>query len=90
MYQNYITGQTSLTLNLDFSVPENHLITVISTFVHSIPDDVMLETTSDTGRPAYHPAMMLKILFFGFLNLMLIFINLLLLAFTIYKNLLFS
>lgn len=44
MYQNYITGQTSLTLNLDFSVPENHLINVISTFVDSIPDDVMLET----------------------------------------------
>ena len=66
MYQNYITGQTSLTLNLDFSVPENHLINVISTFVDSIPDDVMLETTSDTGRPAYHPAMMLKILLFAY------------------------
>lgn len=66
MYQNYITGQTTLSLNLDFSVPENHLINVISTFVDSIPDDVMLEATSDTGRPAYHPAMMLKILLFAY------------------------
>ncbi len=30
MYQNYITGQTALTLNLDFSIPNNHLATVIS------------------------------------------------------------
>ena len=24
MYQNYITGQTTLPLNLDFSIPVNH------------------------------------------------------------------
>ncbi|MDF7683246.1 IS1182 family transposase [Lactobacillus sp. ESL0679] len=66
MYQNYITGQTALTLNLDFSIPKNHLAQVISDFVDSIPDDVMLETKSTTGRPAYHPAMMLKILLFAY------------------------
>ena len=59
MYQNYITGQTTLSLNLDFSIPENHIANVISNFVDSIPDEVILETTSYTGRPAYHPAMML-------------------------------
>ncbi|MDF7637847.1 IS1182 family transposase [Lactobacillus sp. ESL0791] len=69
MYQNYITGQTSLTLNLDFSIPKNHLAYFISNFVNSIPDDVMLEDKPDktnTGRPAYHPAMMLKILLFTY------------------------
>lgn len=64
MYQNYITGQTALTLNLDFSIPNNHLATVISWFVDSIPEDVLLGDTAETGRPAYHPAMMLKILLF--------------------------
>ncbi len=39
MYQNYITGQTALTLNLDFSIPKNHLVNVINDFVDSIPAD---------------------------------------------------
>ena len=66
MYQNYITGQTSLTLNLDFSIPNNHLARVISDFVDSIPNEVLLGDTSATGRPAYHPALMLKILLFAY------------------------
>ena len=37
MYQNYITGQTTLSLNLDFSIPVNHIASVISEFVDSIP-----------------------------------------------------
>lgn len=66
MYQTYITEQTTLTLNLDFSIPDNHIANVISNFIDSVPDDVILETTSGTGRPAYHPVMMLKILFFAY------------------------
>ncbi|MDN5955648.1 MAG: transposase, partial [Lactobacillus sp.] len=66
MYQNYITGQTALTLNLDFTIPNNHLARVIGWFVDSIPDNVLLDDTAKTGRPAYHPAMMLKILLFAY------------------------
>ena len=66
MYQNYITGQTALTLNLDFTIPSNHLANIISQFVDSIPEDVLLGKTAKTGRPAYHPAMMLKILLFAY------------------------
>ena len=66
MYQNYITGQTALTLNLDFTIPNNHLPTVISWFVDSIPEEVLLDDTAQTARPAYHPAMMLKILLFAY------------------------
>ena len=66
MYQNYITGQTTLSLNLDFSIPANHIASVISNFVDSIPNEVILKTTSNTGRPSYHPAMMLKILLFAY------------------------
>ena len=58
MYQNYTTGQTALTLNLDFTIPNNHLANTISCFVDSIPEDVLLGDTAKTGRPAYHPAMM--------------------------------
>src|SRR5690625_2373382 len=66
MYQNYTTGQTALTLNLDFTIPNNHLATVIGWFVDSIPEDVLLGDSAKTGRPAYHPAMMLKILLFAY------------------------
>ena len=67
MYKDYITGQTALTLNLDFAIPNNHLATVIGRFVDSIPEDVLLDSdTAKTGRPAYHPAMMLKILLFAY------------------------
>lgn len=59
MYKNYITGQTALTLNLDFTITANHLANTISWFVDSIPEDVLLGKTAKTGRPAYHPAMML-------------------------------
>lgn len=66
MYQNYNIGQTALTLNLDFTVPKNHIVNTISHFVDSIPQEVLLEETATTGRPAYHPAMMLKILLFAY------------------------
>ena len=67
MYKDYITGQTALTLNLDFAIPNNHLATVIGRFVDSIPEDVSLDSdTAKTGRPAYYPAMMLKILLFAY------------------------
>ncbi len=68
MYQNYTTGQTVLTLNLDFTISNNHLANTISCFVDSIPEDVLLGDTAKTGRPAYHPAMMLKILLFAFID----------------------
>jgi transposase len=66
MYKNYITGQTVLTLNLDFAISANHLANAISWFVDSIPEDVLLGKTAKTGRPAYHPAMLLKILLFAY------------------------
>lgn len=66
MYQNYTIGQTALTLNLDFAIPHNHLANTISWFVDSIPEDVLLGNTAKTGRPAYNPAMMLKILLFAY------------------------
>ncbi|EGF35278.1 transposase [Lactobacillus helveticus MTCC 5463] len=46
MYQNYTTGQTALTLNLDFTIPSNHLANTISCFVDSIPEDVLLGDTA--------------------------------------------
>ena len=66
MYKNYIIGQTALTLNLDFTIPSNHLANAISWFVDLIPKAVLLGDPAKTGRPAYHPAMMLKIVLFAY------------------------
>ena len=54
MYQNYITGQTTLSLNLDFSIPANHIASVIIEFVDSIPkevieDSILSSMTVDTN-----------------------------------------
>lgn len=52
MYKDYITGQTALTLNLDFAIPSNHLANAISWFVDSIPEDVLLGDPAKTSIPS--------------------------------------
>ena len=66
MYQNYTTMETALTLQLDFTIPEDHEARLISRFVDSIPTEFLLEDTSHTGRPAFHPAMLLKMCLFAY------------------------
>ena len=66
MYQNYTTMETALTLKLDFTIPEDHEARLISRFVDSIPTEIILEDTSHTGRPAFHPAMLLKMCLFAY------------------------
>ncbi|APZ48269.1 IS1182 family transposase [Jeotgalibaca sp. PTS2502] len=66
MYQNYNTMETALALQLDFTIPSDHEARLISRFVDSIPSEFLLEETSHTGRPAFHPAMLLKMCLFAY------------------------
>lgn len=66
MYQNYTTMETTLTLQLDFTIPHDHEARLISRFVDSIPTEILLGETSHTGRPAFHPAMLLKMCLFAY------------------------
>ena len=67
MYQNYTIGQTEFVLNYNYDLPQNHVARLISAFVDSIPQEVLLEeSVAATGRPASHPAIMLKILLFAY------------------------
>ena len=69
MYQNYTIGQTEFVLNYNYGLPQNHVARLISDFVDSIPQDVLLEDSrAATGRPSSHPAIMLKILLFAYLR----------------------
>ena len=60
MYKHYNTNQLILELNLAYDIPKSHEARLISMFVDSIPQAVLLKETDSTGRPAYHPAMLLK------------------------------
>ncbi|WP_276649580.1 transposase [Globicatella sulfidifaciens] len=66
MYQNYTTMETALSLQLDFTIPEDHEARLTGRFVDSIPAEFLLEDTSHTGRPAIHPAMLLKMCLFAY------------------------
>ena len=67
MYQDYITGQTEFVLNYDYNVPQTHIVRLISAFVDSVPQEVLLEENiATTGRPSSHPAILLKIILFAY------------------------
>lgn len=60
MYQNYNTSELELDITYSLKLPSDHIAVLISRFVDSIPLNILLEETSHTGRPAFHPAMLLK------------------------------
>ena len=53
MYKNYVTGQTALTLNLDFAIPNNHLANAISWFVDSIPEGRYCQNQASCLSPSH-------------------------------------
>jgi len=55
-----------LEVNLAYDIPLSHEARMISLFVDSIPSQVLLEETSHTGRPAFHPAMLMKMTLFAY------------------------
>lgn len=66
MYKDYNTNQLNLEVNLAYDIPSSPEARMISLFVDSIPNQVLLEETSHTGRPAFHPAMLMKMTLFAY------------------------
>ncbi|WP_161949492.1 transposase, partial [Streptococcus suis] len=66
MYKQYNTNQLSLELNIAWDLPATHEARLISQFVDTIPQSVLLDEISHTGRPAFHPAMLLKMTLFAY------------------------
>lgn len=66
MYKYYNADRSQLTIRLENAVPQNHLVLLIDSFVDTIPLDDLLKNLVNTGRPAYHPALLLKILLFAY------------------------
>lgn len=66
MYKYYDADRSQLTIRLESAVPQNHLVRLIDSFVNTIPLDDLPKNLANNGRPAYHPALLLKILLFAY------------------------
>ncbi|WP_339212409.1 IS1182 family transposase [Ornithinibacillus sp. FSL M8-0202] len=66
MFKYYNMNQVVLPLDLEIKLKENDIAFAIHDLVESIPDEAFDEFLRQTGRPAYHPRMMLKIILCGY------------------------
>ncbi len=66
MFQNYNMNQVVLPLDLERKLQETDIAFAIHHLVESIPDEAFSVFLRETGRPGYHPRMMLKILLCGY------------------------
>ncbi|WP_342470754.1 IS1182 family transposase [Ureibacillus sp. FSL K6-3587] len=62
MFKYYNMNQLVLPLDLEIKLQENDIAFHIHYLVESIPDEAFLPFLRNTGCPAYHPRMMLKII----------------------------
>lgn len=66
MYKDYYANQLSLEVNLTYDIPVTHKARMISLSVDSIPSQMLLEETSHNGLPAFHQAILMKMILFTF------------------------
>ncbi|SEL29387.1 hypothetical protein SAMN04488099_1171, partial [Alkalibacterium pelagium] len=55
MYTQYTMNQTTLPLEIDSLLPNNHIIYSINEVVEDLDDAHYRLIENDFGRPAYHP-----------------------------------
>src|SRR5690625_4769636 len=66
MFNHYNMNQVILPLDLEMKLKENDIAFAINDLVESIPEEAFEDFLRQTGRPAYHPRMMLKIILCGY------------------------
>jgi transposase len=62
MYKHYNMNQLVLPLDLEIKLQKNDIAYTINEFIESIPNEAFENFLRQTGRPAYHPRMMMKII----------------------------
>ena len=62
MFKHYTMNQVVLPLDLEIKLQENDIAYTINELVESIPEEAFAGFLRQTGRPAYHPRMMMKII----------------------------
>ena len=66
MFKNYTMNQVILPLDLERKLQNHDIAYAVHHLVESIPDEAFHEFFRETGRPSYHPRMMLKIILCGY------------------------
>ncbi|WP_212920071.1 transposase, partial [Ornithinibacillus bavariensis] len=62
MFKHYTMNQVILPLDLEIKLQENDIAYTVNELVESIPEEAFDRFLRDTGCPAYHPRMMMKII----------------------------
>ncbi|KIO60482.1 hypothetical protein B4064_3532 [Caldibacillus thermoamylovorans] len=62
MFRHYTMNQVVLPLDLEIKLQENDIAFTINELVESIPEEAFQGFVRQTGRPSYHPRMMMKII----------------------------
>lgn len=58
--------QVILPLNLEVNIPKMDIVRAVNRLVESIPDAVLYQLETKTGRPGYHPKLMLKVILYAY------------------------
>ncbi|MDR0920870.1 MAG: transposase, partial [Lactobacillales bacterium] len=66
MYKNYTMKQVVLPIDLEIIIPQDDICFIIHELVESIPESRFSEFIQETGRPSFHPRMMLKLILCGY------------------------
>ncbi len=62
MFKHYTMNQVILPLDLEIKLQENDIAYAVNDIVEQIPDEAFADFLHETGCPAYHPRMMMKII----------------------------
>ncbi|MBF0705016.1 IS1182 family transposase [Alkalihalobacillus hwajinpoensis] len=62
MFKDYNMNQVILPLDLEMKLQENDIAYAVHELVEQIPDEAFSAFLRDTGCPAYHPRMMMKVI----------------------------
>ena len=62
MFKHYTMNQVVLPLDLEIKLQESDIAYAVNDVVENIPDEAFANFLRDTGCPAYHPRMMMKII----------------------------
>lgn len=66
MYKNYNMNQVVLSFDFTVELEKKDIAFAINAFVESVPEEAFVEFLQESGCPAYHPRMMLKIILCGY------------------------
>ncbi|ASN07158.1 IS1182 family transposase [Virgibacillus necropolis] len=62
MFKHYTMNQVILPLDLEIKLQENDIAYAVNDVVENIPDEAFTGFLHETGCPAYHPRMMMKVI----------------------------